>query len=553
MSTLFRKKNLDDISKGISLESEGTGSLKRVLTVRDLTLMGVAAVIGGGIFTTIGSAAYHGGPGVIFLFIITAVTCGFTALCYAEFASRIPVAGSAYTYTYISFGEVVAWIIGWALILEYAIGNIVVAISWSAYFNNILSGLGLNLPEWLTVGYQTASLKFNEALLSGTPTANLVFATAPRIAGIPFIINLPAFVIVMLITWLAYIGIQESKRTANAMVIVKIVVLVIIAVIGFWFIFSTNTVSNWTPFLPNGMDGVLKGVSAVFFAYIGFDAVSTTAEECANPQRDMPKGMLYSLLICTVIYIVTALVITGMVSYDQFENITDPLAFVFEKINMQKIGFFISVSAVIAATSVLLVFQIGQPRIWMSMSRDGLLPKSFGKINTRFQTPGFSTWVAGMFVGTLVLFIDDKLMTDLTSIGTLFAFVLVSGGVLMLPKIEKQKGKFSIPFINGKYIFPMLFLIMIYFFQDRFMEVATNPTASDSKGYLFFGFVIAMAILSFYAFKKEFSLIPLLGVSCCMYLMVEIPTNSWFVFFCWMAAGLSIYWMYGRKHSRLNT
>lgn len=552
MSTVFRKKSIEDISKEVSFDSHGSGSLKRVLTVKDLTLMGVAAVIGGGIFTTIGSAAFNGGPGVIFLFIITAITCGFTALCYAEFASRIPVAGSAYTYSYISFGEVVAWIIGWALILEYAIGNIVVAISWSAYFNNILAGLGLELPEWLTVGYQTASIKYHDAVASGAATTDLVYAKAPKILGIPFIINLPAFVIVILITWLAYVGIRESKRTANAMVIIKIIVLLIIAAIGFWFIFSNNTVSNWTPFLPNGMDGVLKGVSAVFFAYIGFDAVSTTAEECANPQRDMPKGMIYSLLICTAIYIVTALVITGLVSYDQFENVTDPLAFVFEKINMQKVGFFISVSAVIAATSVLLVFQIGQPRIWMAMSRDGLLPKSFGKINTRFQTPGFSTWVTGFFVGSLVLFIDDKLMTDLTSIGTLFAFVLVSGGVLMLPRIEKQKGKFSIPYINGKYIFPILFLVMIYFFQDRFLDVLTNWSAADSKGYLFFIFSIAMAVLSVFAFQKSFSLIPLLGVSCCMYLMVEIPTNSWFVFFCWMAAGLSIYWMYGRKHSRLN-
>ncbi|MEY3432307.1 MAG: hypothetical protein RL131_243 [Bacteroidota bacterium] len=552
MSTVFRKKSIEDISKEVSFDSHGSGSLKRVLTVKDLTLMGVAAVIGGGIFTTIGSAAFNGGPGVIFLFIITAITCGFTALCYAEFASRIPVAGSAYTYSYISFGEVVAWIIGWALILEYAIGNIVVAISWSAYFNNILAGLGLELPEWLTVGYQTASIKYHDAVASGAATTDLVYAKAPKILGIPFIINLPAFVIVILITWLAYVGIRESKRTANAMVIIKIIVLLIIAAIGFWFIFSNNTVSNWTPFLPNGIDGVLKGVSAVFFAYIGFDAVSTTAEECANPQRDMPKGMIYSLLICTAIYIVTALVITGLVSYDQFENVTDPLAFVFEKINMQKVGFFISVSAVIAATSVLLVFQIGQPRIWMAMSRDGLLPKSFGKINTRFQTPGFSTWVTGFFVGSLVLFIDDKLMTDLTSIGTLFAFVLVSGGVLMLPRIEKQKGKFSIPYINGKYIFPILFLVMIYFFQDRFLDVLTNWSAADSKGYLFFIFSIAMAVLSVFTFQKSFSLIPLLGVSCCMYLMVEIPTNSWFVFFCWMAAGLSIYWMYGRKHSRLN-
>ncbi|MFZ9241350.1 MAG: amino acid permease, partial [Chitinophagaceae bacterium] len=285
MKNIFRKKSLVSLQGEAGIHSDQEGGLKRVLTVRDLTLMGVAAVIGGGIFTTIGSAAYNGGPGVILLFIITAITCGFTALCYAEFASRIPVAGSAYTYSYVSFGEVVAWIIGWALILEYAIGNIVVAISWSAYFNNILHAMGIALPDWLAIGYQTAHLQYTSALAAGQDTSKLIYTNAPHFAGIHFIINLPAFVIVALITWLAYVGIKESKKTANAMVILKIIVLVLIALIGFWYIFSNNTMDNWTPFLPNGMTGVLKGVSAVFFAYIGFDAISTTAEECSNPQR----------------------------------------------------------------------------------------------------------------------------------------------------------------------------------------------------------------------------------------------------------------------------
>ena len=471
-------------------DASGDGAgLKKVLNVRDLTLMGVAAVIGGGIFTTIGSAAYNGGPGVIFLFVITALTCGFCALCYAEFAARIPAAGSAYTYSYVSFGEVVAWIIGWALILEYAIGNIVVAISWSAYFNNILIAMGLHLPDWLTVGFQTAYMKYNDALASGLPTDSLVYARAPRILGIPFVINLPAFVIVVLITILAYIGIRESKKTANLMVMIKIAVLILIAGVGIWYIFSNNTTSNWTPFLPNGMSGVLKGVSAVFFAYIGFDAVSTTAEECANPQRDMPKGMIYSLVICTVIYIVTALVITGMVNYAEFENVTDPLAFVFEKINMQKFGFFISLSAVLAATSVLLVFQIGQPRIWMAMSRDGLLPSRFSKVNPTFKTPGFSTILAGAFVASLVLFIDDKLMTDLTSIGTLFAFVLVSGGVLLLPKLEKQKGRFSIPYINAQYIFLLIYVATVFFFRDRIFQAVGNFGHDGYQEILFLIFI----------------------------------------------------------------
>ena len=554
MGNIFRKKNLQDLSGEVSLHAgpEGATGLHRVLNVKDLTLMGVAAVIGGGIFSTIGSAAYNGGPGVILLFVITAITCGFTALCYAEFASRIPVAGSAYTYSYVSFGEVVAWIIGWALILEYAIGNIVVAISWSAYFNNILSAMGLDLPKWLTVGYQTASNIHSAALANGADVSGLVYTNAPRILGIPFIINLPAFVIVALISMLAYIGIQESKRTANAMVMIKIVVLVLVAVVGFWFIFSNGTTANWTPFLPNGMGGVLKGVSAVFFAYIGFDAISTTAEECANPQRDLPKGMIYSLIICTVIYIVTALVITGLVNYSEFANVADPLAFVFERINMQKFGFFISVSAVIAATSVLLIFQIGQPRIWMAMSRDGLLPKSFGKVNKKYQTPGFSTVVSGVLVAGLVLVIDDKLMTDLTSIGTLFAFVLVSGGVLLLPRIEKQKGKFSIPYINAQYIFPLIYVLTFYLFQERTIQAVVQIGTEGYQEVLFIIFMVLAGILAVLSFVKKYSLVPVLGVACCMYLMVEIPAKSWLVFFGWMALGLSIYLLYGKNNSKLN-
>lgn len=553
MANIFRKKTVEDISNEISIhEAHEGGGLKKVLNVKDLTLMGVAAVIGGGIFTTIGSAAYNGGPGVIFLFIITALTCGFCALCYAEFAARIPAAGSAYTYSYVSFGEVVAWIIGWALILEYAIGNIVVAISWSAYFNNILMAMGIQLPDWLTVGYQTALLKYQAAVEAGTAVDQLVYTNAPRIMGFPLIINLPGFIIVLLITLLAYIGIRESKKTANIMVMVKIAVLLLVAGVGVWYIFMNDTTSNWTPFLPNGMSGVLKGVSAVFFAYIGFDAVSTTAEECANPQRDLPKGMIYSLIICTLIYIVTALVITGMVNYKSFENVADPLAFVFEKINMQKFGFFISLSAVLAATSVLLVFQIGQPRIWMAMSRDGLLPSRFSKVNPKYKTPGFSTFLAGALVATLVLFIDDKLMTDLTSIGTLFAFVLVSGGVLLLPRLKKEEGRFSIPYVNARYIFLLFYFVAIYFFRERIVAAITNFGHDGYQELLFLIFIFLSGLLAIQTFIKKYSLIPVMGVASCLYLMVEIPAKSWVVFFAWMALGLLIYFSYGKQNSKLN-
>ncbi len=552
MNGFFRKKRIEDAGENHDVHS-ASGGLKKVLTVKDLTLMGVAAVIGGGIFSTIGSAAYNGGPGVVLLFIITAITCGFTALCYAEFASRFPIAGSAYTYSYISFGEIVAWIIGWALILEYAIGNIVVAISWSAYFNNILHSLGIHLPNWLTIGYHSALINYNDAIARGEDIASLPYAQAPTIMGVPFVINLPAFIIVVLVSILAYIGIQESKRTANLMVIIKIVVLVLVALIGLWFIFSEGTTENWTPFLPNGMSGVLKGVSAVFFAYIGFDAISTTAEECKNPKRDLPKGMIYSLLICTVIYIVTALVITGLVHYSEFKNITDPLAYVFDRISMPKVGLFISFSAVIAATSVLLVFQLGQPRIWMSMSRDGLLPKVFSSVNPRFKTPGFSTIVAGLLVAGLVLFIDDRLVTDLTSIGTLFAFVLVSGGAVLLPKIERSSDRFSIPYINSRYIMPVVFIAEWYAFGPRVQSVLTNLQSDAYQDLLFLIFMLLSTLISAFAILRQYSLIPILGVLCCLYLMVEIPANSWLVFFGWMGLGLTIYFAYGSKHSKLNS
>ncbi|HNC49665.1 MAG TPA: amino acid permease, partial [bacterium] len=395
-NSLFRTKSIDKIMREAEegMSDAHTPHLSKTLGVRDLTALGVAAVIGAGIFSTIGAAAYDGGPGVIFLFLITAVTCGFTALCYAEFASRVPVAGSAYTYSYVTFGEVIAWIIGWALILEYAIGNIVVAISWSSYFNNLLEGLGLHLPVWLTVDYQTARNIYQDALRNNLPTDQLVWTMAPSFAGLKVVMNLPACIIVILITILAYVGIKESKNSANLMVALKLLVLFVVIAVGVFYI---NT-DNWTPFMPNDFTGVLKGVSAVFFAYIGFDAISTTAEECSNPKRDLPRGMMYSLIICTIIYVITTLVITGMVNYKEFQGVSDPLAYVFEKIQMEKLGYIISFSAVVAATSVLLVFQIGQPRIWMSMSRDGLLPKKFAEIHPKYHTPGFATIVTGVIV-----------------------------------------------------------------------------------------------------------------------------------------------------------
>lgn len=557
-NNLFRKKSIDKIIKD---DKESSNPLRKVLTVRDLTFFGIAAVVGAGIFSTIGSAAYNGGPGISLLFIITAITCGFTALCYAEFASRIPVAGSAYTYSYVAFGEIVAWIIGWALILEYAIGNIVVAISWSGYFNNLLVHVfNIHLPDWMLIDPLTAKNAFNEstaALASGAELTakqikNYEFAiqaynSAPMIGDMKIFFNLPAFIIVALVTWLAYIGIKESKKSANLMVYFKVAVIIFVIIAGAFFV----DVNNWTPFLPNGFEGVLKGVSAVFYAYIGFDAISTMAEETKNPQRDMPRGMIYSLLICTALYILIALTLTGIEHYSNFLNVNDPLAYVFED-RAPWIEKIISISAVVATTSVLLVFQIGQPRIWMSMSRDGLLPKQFQKIHPKYQTPSFATIVTGIIVGIGALFIESDLVTDLTSIGTLFAFILVSGGVLFLPPKIKEKGKFNLPYINGKFIVPILYLLFLYLFQDRIIAAFTEFHWNNHEEVLFIVFLIFALVVSIFTFIRNYSIIPIMGVLTCSYLMIEIPIVSWQWFLIWMALGLLIYFLYGYRNSKLS-
>ncbi|MCO5241006.1 MAG: amino acid permease [Chitinophagaceae bacterium] len=557
----FRKKSLSKIIEDTkALDADGhTAGLKKILGVRDLTFLGIAAVVGAGIFSTIGNAAFNGGPGISFLFVIAAVTCGFSALCYAEFASRVPVSGSAYTYSYVTFGEIIAWIIGWALILEYAIGNVVVAISWSGYFNNLLVHLfHIHLPDWMLVDPATAQSAYTEAVqalsagsLSAADTGKYQFVVdawnnAPSVGNRKVFFNLPAFIIVALITWLAYIGMKESKRMANFMVIFKIAVILFVIVAGAFFV-DTN---NWRPFLPNGFEGVLKGVSAVFYAYIGFDAISTTAEECKNPQRDMPRGMIYSLVICTVLYILIALVLTGMEQYSNFKNVNDPLAFVFEQ-RAPWIEKIVSISAVVATTSVLLVFQLGQPRIWMSMSRDGLLPKKFQTIHPKFQTPSFATLVTGVIVGIPALFIASDLVTDLTSIGTLFAFVLVSGGVLLLPPRPVSDTGFRLPYINGRYIVPVMLLVFIYLFRQRTVDAVVNLGHENHQEILFLLFIVIAAVFAVLTFIRKYSLIPILGVLFCLYLMIEIPTISWFWFFIWMALGLVIYFLYGYRHSKL--
>ena len=559
MSSLFRKKSIAkivaDTEAGLS-EGHGGHSLHKVLGVKDLTFMGIAAVIGAGIFSTIGTASFNGGPGISILFIITAVTCGFSALCYAEFASRVPIAGSAYTYAYVSFGEIVAWIIGWALILEYAIGNIVVAISWSGYFNNLLQGLGVHLPDWLVndpfsvnalVDDATKATAAHQPLTDTMQAAIAAWNSAPLLFGRHFFVNLPALGIVIFITALAYIGITESKKTTNFMVIFKICVIILVIIIGGFYVKT----SNWHPFMPNGIGGVLAGVSSVFFAYIGFDAISTTAEECKNPQRDLPRGMIYSLIICTILYILIALTLTGMVNYSELK-VNDPLAYVFEKIHLTWVGYIISVSAVIATTSVLLVFQLGQPRIWMSMSRDGLLPKKFAQVHPKFHTPAFATIITGILVGVPSLFLPSSLMTDLTSIGTLFAFVLVCFGVLVLPKLtHAKKSAFRLPYINGKWLLPLLSIMILIAFHTRIIDAFTQIRTEGFQEILFLTFTATMIIVSVLAFLRNYSVIPIVGAMCCLYLLTEIPAISWLWFFVWMGIGLVIYGTYGKKNSKL--
>jgi basic amino acid/polyamine antiporter, APA family len=496
--SLFRRKSVSKILDQVARDGadESHGALSKHLGVKDLTAFGIAAIIGAGIFSTIGKASADGGPAVIFLFLFTAIACGFAAFAYAEFASMVPVSGSAYTYSYVAFGELVAWIIGWALIMEYAIGNSTVAISWSSYFTGLLGSWHIHMPPWMSMAYITASSGFHqaEALLAGGKSLadldeNLVvcynaWTQAPTIGGLHLIADIPAVAIIILITWLVYRGMKESKNAGNAMVVIKLLVVLLVIAVGAFYVDPTN----WHPFAPNGVGGVLKGVSAVFFAYIGFDAISTTAEECKNPQRDLPRGMMWSILICTVLYVAISLVLTGMVKYDKL-GLGDPLAYVFENLNMPWMSRIIAVSAVVAMSSVLLVFQMGQPRIWMSMSRDGLLPKAFSKIHPKFKTPHISTIITGFVVVMPTLFMDLGLVTDLCSIGTLFAFVLVCAGVLMLEKrTDIPRGKFRTPYINSRFIMPVLFVVAIgslYIYnKESMMDFITNKPQISTPGEL---------------------------------------------------------------------
>lgn len=402
MSKLFRKKSVDQI---LIDAQEGSG-LSKVLGVRDLVSLGIAAIVGAGIFSTIGLASFEGGPAISLLFVFTAFACVFTALAYAQFASTVPVSGSAYTYAYVAFGELFAWIIGWALVLEYAVSNTVIAISWSQYFCSMLEGFGIHIPGWLSMAPAYAIEAHDKYLAEGMSALSIAdkagleaYLSAPRIGDIPIIFDFPAGLITVLVTWLVYVGIKESQRASNIMVMIKVGIILAVIIGGVFFIKP----ENWSPFAPNGVKGVLRSVAAVFFAFIGFDSISTTAEECKNPQRDLPRAMIWCLIICTVLYVAITLVLTGMVHYTEL-NVKDPLAFVFKYVGFDHMAGIISVTSVIAITSALLVYQLAQPRIWMTMSRDGLLSKKFARIHPKYKTPSFATIVTGLVVAVPSLF-----------------------------------------------------------------------------------------------------------------------------------------------------
>lgn len=551
MKSLFRRKT--------NFAQPKDAQMHRVLNLRDLTFFGIAAIIGGGIFSSVGKACATGGPGVIWLFILCAVACGFAALCYAEFASRIPVSGSAYTYAYASFGELFAWIIGWALIMEYSIGNIYIAFSWSGYVTHLLDAAQIHISRWLVVDYRTAarisSEIMNGAVLERFTTdeqdAFIAWNSAPKLGSLRIIFDAPAVVINILITILVFRGVKESKRVSNVMVVLKLAIIIAVILVGAFYI----DMDNYTPFNPGGMSGIMAGVSAVFFTYIGFDAISTLAEESKNPERDLPRGMFLSLLICTVLYILISLVLTGMVPYTKL-GVDDPLAFALEYKGVHWLEYIVAVSAVIAMTGVLLVFQMGQPRIWMSMSRDGLLPKSFSKIHPKFKTPSYSTFVTGLVVGLPIFFTDESFVLDFTSIGTLFAFVLVTGGVLLLPKREKGEGKgFRLPYLNGKWIFLGLLIVSVLLIYTQIPSYFPELwSGSWSDVYIASHRILwlMLTLLQVVTTWKSLNLIPLLGVSICLYLLTGMTADNWLWFGLWFLLGLAIYFGFGRKNSVLN-
>jgi APA family basic amino acid/polyamine antiporter len=505
---IFARKSVADFEADVSYG----GGLKRTLGKWQLTALGVGATIGAGIFATtgtaiVGDAARPGaGPAIVLSYLLTAVACGFAAICYAEFAAMVPISGSAYTYSYAALGELVAWIIGWDLIIEYAVGNIGVAIGWSGHFRELISHFGVHLPAWLSTDYRTAHDAFAAVGAGATdaPTQFLASAwsEAPRVMGLPFIANIPAFAVVLLITVVLVIGIRESANVNSTMVVLKVAIILFFLAVGAFLIRPSNwTTASAGGFAPNGFAGISAGAAIIFFAYIGFDAVSTAAEETRNPAKDMPFGIVMSLLICTVLYVAVSAVLTGIAPWGQLGT-PEPMITALQLANgppalLNASRFIIALGAVIAMGSVLLVFQLGQPRIFFSMSRDGLLPKAFSKLHPRFRTPYVGTILTGLFVATFAAFANIAEVVDPTNIGTLFAFVLVSAGVIFLRRVDPDRPR---PF--------------------------RAPGAPWT---------------------------PLISIAACLYLMLQLPRVTWIRFGIWLAIGLVLYFLYGYRNSVLRT
>ena len=481
-SPLFRRKSAT--AALAEVEASGAG-LRRSLGATDLALLGIGAIVGAGIFSSTGqmaagSADHPGaGPALIVSYLLTAIACGFSALCYAEIAAMVPVAGSAYTFAYVALGELVAWIIGWDLVIEYAVGNIYVAQSWADYFRSFLRGtLGVDFPAWMAVDIQTAA---------ATPE---IAAQAPHLGDWVIAFNLPAALITLLLTGLLVLGIRESARANALLVAFKVLLVLVFVGAGAAFVEA----ENYVPFAPNGWRGIWAGASLAFFSYIGFDAVSTAAEETRDPQRNLPRGIIASLIVCTILYVATAAVMTGLVPATELDT-GDPLAHALRGAGLEGLSVLMAFGAVVAVTAVLLVFQLGQTRIFMAMARDGLLPKAFGRVHPRLRTPVWGTVVTGLFVAAAPSFVTPSQALELTSIGTLFAFLVVAAGLIALRIREPNR-----------------------------------PRPFRCPGY---------------------PLVPLLAMASCLGLMLGLPAMNWLRFGVWLLVGFVLYWLYGRRKSRL--
>ena len=504
-SQLFRKKDIDRL---ISDSENPEKRLSKSLGWLSLTSLGIGAVIGSGIFTIVGTAIagqklqfssvlnaplleyliYHSasfgrpgaGPAIALSFVLVGIVCAFAALCYAELAAMIPIAGSAYTYTYATMGEIIAWIIGWDLILEYAVSNMAVGVGFSAHVVNLLDWFGIH-PDlrWITPAYLPAGLSD----LQG----NMLYGP-----GWHFGFNWPAFIIVMILTVILVRGIRESANANNVMVALKIAAIMVFVIFASRFVHP----ANWHPFAPNGWPGILTGGSIIFFTYIGFDSVSTAAEECHNPKKDIPIGIIATLIVCTILYIAVVVVLTGLVPWQSLLDDAAPVVNTLKRMGMGNVQLVVLLGALTGMISSLLVFQLGQARVWFAMSRDGLLPKVFSRVHPKFRTPDFSTWVAGFVVGIPAGLLDIGTLADLSNIGTLFAFALVAGGVLIL--------RFRQP--------------------DR-------PRPFKAPGGL---------------------IAPIMTILTCVLLMAGLPITSWLRFFIWLVIGLCFYYVYGRRHSQLS-